>query len=812
MFVTSHHVEPDAVVVLTDTGRMKIQVLGPEIIRVVQTRQDRFGTAESLMILPAPAAAPQVAEVDGGLLVSTSALRLRIDALNGAFTWTDSSGRLLVREPHDGAPTRTLEEVLVHRPLRAADARITNVSGADGPKAVTEAVPRIVDRTAYSTTLRLELAEGEAIYGLGQHEEGILNYRGHQQYLYQQNLKVAAPVIVSTAGYGMLWDSCAFASFTDDRDGTRFWTETDDELDYYFILGPEIDAIVGRIRTLTGQVPPLPRWALGYFQSKEHYASQEELVEIAREHRRRDIPLDCVVQDWKSWTGELWGQKSFDPIRYPDPSRLCADLHALNTRLMVSVWPTMHNDGPDQVEMRERGHLLGNDATYDAFSADARRLYWKQADEGYFRFGVDAWWTDCTEPFEADWNGTVKPDAATRARINTDESKKYLDAEHLNAYALLHTRGLYEGQRGADPHRRPVVLTRSGSPGQQRYGAVTWSGDVTATWATLRAQIADGLNFCMTGNPRWSCDIGGFFVDRKEPWFWRGDFPAGCADLGYRELYVRWLQFGAFLPMFRSHGTDTPREPWRFGDVGDSTYETILAFIRLRYRLLPYLYTLQGWEAHRGYTGMRALAFDFRGDPAVYDIDDQLMIGPALMICPVTEPMYFGPGSTPITDTVWTRQVYLPTGCDWYDFWTGERHTGGRTIHAAAPLEHIPVFVRAGSVLPLGPVMSHADEMPDAPLEVRVYPGSDGRFDLYDDAGDGFGYEEGEFTFTSLRWSDAEGRFLVQASTGAGGGTPAHRDFRPVVVGTRGGLGSSELTTDDSTVHYRGQPVSRLIK
>lgn len=803
MYLKGYRVEDDALIVQVDGGRLKVQVLAPEVIRVVYTCRERFGTAESLMVLPTTATAPLVTETSDRLVVSTAAVQLTIDAHCGAFTWADAAGRLLVREPHDGAPTRLLEEVEVKEPLRATSPCAT-VHGADGPKAVVDSLPRVVDRTAYSTTSRLELSEGEAIYGLGQHEEGILNYRGHRQHLYQQNMKVAAPVIVSTRGYGMLWDSCSFATFHDDADGTRFWTEVDDELDYYFVLGPELDQIVGRIRGLTGQVPPLPRWALGYFQSKERYSTQQELVDVVQEHRRRDIPIDCVVQDWMTWPGDLWGQKSFDPARYPDPGRLCDDLHALNTRLMVSVWPNMHSDGPDQLQMRAQGHLLGDGATYDPFQAAARQLYWKQTDDGYFRFGVDAWWADCSEPFEADWTGTVKLDPATRARINTDETKKYLDAEYLNAYSLLHTRSLYDGQRGSDPSRRPVVLTRSGSPGQQRYGAITWSGDVTATWTTLRRQIADGLNFCMTGNPRWSCDIGGFFVGQGEQWFWRGDFPQGCDDLGYRELYVRWLQFGAFLPMFRSHGTDTPREPWRFGDVGDTTYDTIVEFIRLRYRLLPYLYSLQGWETHRNYTTTRALAFDFRHDPAVYDIDDQLMIGPALMICPVTEPMYFGPDSTPLAGVVPTRPVYLPAGCDWYDFWTGDQHSGGQTIEAAAPLERMPIFVRAGSILPLGPIVTHADQGTDGPFEIRVYPGADGRFDLYRDDGDGYGYSRGEYTYTTFRWSDAEGLLTIDAHTSAASGTETHLELMPVRVDEHTGLGLGGPAAEAPSVDFRG--------
>jgi alpha-D-xyloside xylohydrolase len=803
--VIGYHADPDAIIVRTTGGRLKLQVITPEIMRVVYTGRDRFGAAENLMTLPGlPATAPAVTETATGLLLSTGRLRLAIDRRCGAFTWTDAAGNPLAREPHDGAETKSLTDVEVLRPLSAQHSTVTTSHGADGVRARADGAERVVDRIAYSTRLRLEFSEGEAVYGLGQHEEGILNYRGHQQYLYQQNLKIAAPVLVSTRGYGVFWNTASFATFHDDQHGTYFWTEVDDELDYYFMIGPELDQIVGHLRTLTGQVPMLPRWALGYFQSKERYTSQEELVEVVREHRRRGIPIDCVVQDWMSWPDDLWGQKSFDPARYPDPERLCGDLHALHARLMVSIWPTMHNGGPDQVQLRKLGYLLADGATYNAFLSEAGEQYWQQTNDGYFRYGVDAWWADCTEPFERDWSGAAKPEPWQRAIINTDEAKKYLDPEYINAYSLPHTRALFEGQRASDPSKRVTVLTRSSYPGQQRYGAISWSGDTTATWATLRRQIADGLNYCVTGNPRWSSDIGGFFAGRNEQWFWRGDYPDGCADLGYRELYVRWLQFGALLPNFRAHGTDTPREPWRFGDVGDATYDTIVAFIRLRYRLLPYLYTLHGWETQRQYTTMRLLAFDFRHDPAVYDIDDQFMVGPALMVCPVTEAMYYGTGSTPLPDGPRSRSVYLPAGGDWYDFWTAGRHPGGQVIETAAPLNTMPIFVRAGSILPLGPAAEHAEQSPDTTLEVRVYPGTDGTFDLYEDAGDGYGYEQGEFTFTPLRWSDAERRLTIEARTGRFPGMAARREFTVILAGEHAGHGARQPTGRTPTLAYAG--------
>jgi alpha-D-xyloside xylohydrolase len=757
-----------AVDLVTDTGRIRLHAISPDIVRVVYTARPAFAEQASLAVLPHSSVPISAVEHADHFTFGTGALTLTVDRACGAFTWHSAAGDLLFCEPHDGRDTKILDEIDVVVTEFDQMTRRVRTQGADGIRTVTDQGRQRVDRSAYATTLRLQFTDGEAIYGLGQHEEGIFDYRGHTQDLYQQNLKVAVPVIVSTRGYGIVWDSYSVANFADGPSGAQFCTDVDDELDFYVVFGPDFDRIVAGIRTLTGRVPMLPRWALGYIQSKERYHDEQELTEVVREHRRRHIPLDCIVQDWQSWPDDKWGQKSFDPQRYPSPGRLCAELHAEHARLMVSIWPNMHNDGPDQVAMRERGFLLGDDSTYDARSADARHLYWEQTEQGYFRHGVDAWWADCTEPFEADWRGALKPEPAERLRINVADQRKYLDPEYVSAYSLLHTQGLYEGQRQADHGKRPVVLTRSASLGQQRYGAVTWSGDTSASWEVLRRQFADGMNFCVTGNPRWSFDIGAFFVGRDEDlWFIDGDFPDGVEDAGYRELYVRWLQAATFVPMMRSHGTQTPREPWRFGDVGDEAYDTIVAFIALRYRLLPYLYSLQSWEYRHHYTTMRALAFDFRHDPRTFDVADQFMLGPALMACPVTAPMWFGPRSEPLPGISPTRSVYLPEGSDWYDFWSNRRYRGGQTIEAEAPLSSIPLFIRAGTILALGPPVEWADAGAVGPLEIRVYAGRDAEFEFYEDAGDGLGYERGEFATTRLAWNDDTSTLTIPARSGS---------------------------------------------
>ncbi|WP_309120504.1 TIM-barrel domain-containing protein [Paenibacillus sp.] len=758
MKVTDVMATPEALVLTTTSGRMKIEPYAPSILRVVYTQEEAFGAKTSLAVVPDAKqdTAWSYTETDDAVELRTSELALTVTKATGAFAYRDAAGRLLTQEPARGGKTLVAAEAAVN--VYDESAEVATTMSVDGMRAQAAEAKETIRRRAFHTKLEFEWSEGEALYGLGSHEEGVMNLRGSFQYLYQQNMKAVVPVLVSTNGYGVLFDSYGLMIFRDDAHGSYVWTEVDDEMDFYFIHGPALDRVVAGYRRLTGAAPLLPRWAYGYAQSKERYKSQAELIEVVREYRERRIPLDLIILDWCSWTGNLWGQKSFDPERFPDPTAMTETLHAMHARLMVSIWPIMNNDGPNHLEMKREKALLGNQATYDAFSEKARALYWKQAKEGLFDHGVDAWWCDCTEPFEADWNGSVRLEPEQRLLVNTGQSKKYLDPEYINAYSLQHSKGIYEGQRAVTPAKRVVNLTRSSYSGQQRYAAITWSGDTAAKWETLRRQIPAGLNFVATGAPYWTSDIGAFFVAKKEQWFWDGDYDAGCEDPAYRELYLRWFQYGAFLPMFRSHGTDTPREVWRFGEPGETIYETLVRFVRLRYRLLPYIYSLAGAVTHEHGTMMRPLAFDFPADPVVRGIDDQYAFGPALLVCPIVSPSVGGRS---------TRRVYLPAGTDWYDFWTGERHAGGSWLTADCGLETIPLYVRAGSVLPIGPDVQWSGEALDAPWDVLVYPGADGGFTLYEDEGDGYGYERGAFARTSVVWGDASRRLRFGAREGA---------------------------------------------
>ncbi|PTY00126.1 glycoside hydrolase family 31 protein [Opitutus sp. ER46] len=805
-----------AVIFACGERRLRVQFVTSAIVRVTVTEGRPFKPHTSLIVeTPPPAVACTLEEQPEAFVLRTAALRVHVARATGALSYFDAADRLLVREPERGGKWLTPRDVI--RNVYRKDAAIAAGQSIDGARANVEECDRVFDRHAFEAKLEFVFSPDEALFGFGSHEEGYGNLRGKARELYQQNMKAVVPYFVSTRNYGVLLDAYSLMTFHDDAFGSYVWAEVVDELDYYVITGDSFDAVTRGCHLLTGPTPMLPKWAFGYTQSKERYVNAREMLDVVREYRRRRIPLDVIVLDWKSWpNGNGWGQKSFDPVRFPDPPAFTAALHDLGARLMVSIWPIMTGDCPNQRELLERDLMLGNQATYNAFSPEARACYWEQANRGLFAQGIDAWWCDCTEPFEADWSGAVKPEPHHRLAINTGQARRYLDEGCLSAYSLLHSKGIYEGQRRATAAKRVINLTRSSYAGQHRYGTITWSGDICATWETLRRSIPEGLNFCVTGEPYWSVDIGGFFINHDPKlWFWRGDYAdgcrgltemtalepdpkdTGCQDRGYWELYTRWLQYGAFLPIFRSHGTDAAREIWRFGEAGTPFYDTIAEYIRLRYELLPYIYSAAAQVTLASATLMRPLALDFPADPRTHAVTDQFRFGPSLMVCPVTQPMYFGPNSTPIEGAAKSRSVYLPAGTTWCDFWTGAAHKGGRTIEAAAPLETIPVFVPAGTILPLSPEpQQYTDEKPDAPYEIRIYAGANGTFDLYEDAGDSYAYEQGAYSLIRLTWKQRSRRLTIGARQGTFPTQVTTREYRVVL------LADGQRTT--KTVTYTG--------
>lgn len=755
--------------------RLRIAFVNRDVVRVSYIEGAVFADQPGhIVILDSGFDDVRVAEEDDAVRLMTDSLQVLVSKTSGAVCFMDSAGNVLQQEPERGGKSLVRKEVF--RNVYDTNAKVATGQNIDGARAESEAVDRVFDRHAFEAKLAFTFADDEALFGLGSHEEGYGNLRGKSQQLYQQNMKMVVPCLVSSKGYGLLWDCSSAMVFHDDAYGSYWWAECVDQVDYYFVGGGNASAVAKNYYALTGKPPMLPRWAFGYVQSKERYVTAQEIVDVAKEYRRRHIPLDVMVLDWKSWPdGNGWGQKTFDPVRFPDPKAFIDELHAMGVKLMVSIWPIMSGGCPNQDELREKGQMLGNQSTYNAFDPDARMTYWNQAKNGLFAHGVDAWWCDCTEPFEADWTGTVKPEPHLRMIKNTNHAKRYIDEGQLSAYSLHHSRGIYDGQRATSNEKRVVNLTRSSYAGQHRYSTVSWSGDICATWEVYRRSIPEGVNFCATGEPYWTLDIGGFFVasDPENRWFWKGDYDAGCrglgpgkgtepivnddgcSDLGYWELYTRWLQYGCFLPIFRSHGTDAAREIWRFGDEGNRFYDTIAKYIRLRYQLLPTIYSVAAAVAESGQALLRPVAMAYPSDPATFDLLDQYLFGPGMMVCPVTRPMYYDRGSRALEDVPESRSVYLPKGADWYDFWTETLIAGGSTVEADAPLETIPLFVPSGSILLLGPVTQQAGKAAEGPLDVHVYTGANASFVWYEDAGDGYGYEAGECARVTIDWDEA---------------------------------------------------------
>ncbi len=753
--------EQDALVIRTEKGLLHIAPKSERIFRIRYTHTELpQGTPLGFLETPAFSDWRWTDERDA-IRLETAQVVLTIAKADTSITYHDRQGHLLLAEGH-----RALEAFDAPSP----EMEWTEVQTPDGVKRVLKAKG---SQQLYHTWLHFNFQPEERLFGLGQEEEGLLNLRSSTHYLHQANRKIAIPFLLSTKGWSMLWSSASPAIFQDTRYGSYFFTEADEAMDYHFIAGPGMDEMIAGYRYLTGKAAMLPRWAYGFIQSQERYETQEELLAIAAEHRQRGIGLDALVLDWCTWPDGEWGQKSLDPTRFGQMKETIEALHRQDVQLMISIWPNMDAKCANHREFAEKQLLLPNADVYDAFSADGRALYWQQLRDGLFVHGFDGWWCDSSEPFTPEWTHLERPDPSSMYHEYVTTVGQHMPLPLGNAYGLVHAQGVYEGQRRECPDRRVLNLTRSGHTGQQRYGVILWSGDVEANWACLRRQIAAGLNMCASGLPYWTLDIGAFFVKQGANWFWRGDHPQGMADLGYQELFVRWYQYGAFLPIFRSHGTDVRREIWQVDGMNGRFYDALLSANRLRYQLMPYLYTLAGHTWLQDSTMMRMLAFDFMADSRALDIDDQFMLGPSLLVCPVTTPMYYAASSQPI-EADKTRSVYLPAGADWYDFHSGAYHAGGQTITVAADIDRIPLFVRSGSILPTVESAVSTEEAFRAPLEITVYPGADGEFTLYNDQGDGYGYEHGLYSTIRLTWDDSAGVLTIGQRQGSYPGMPEH--------------------------------------
>ena len=560
-----------------------------------------------------------------------------------------------------------------------------------------------------------------------------------------------------------------------------WWSEMNPEIDYYFVYGGTMDEVVSGYRTLTGKSQVMPKWAMGYWQSRERYKTQDEILSTLKEFRKRQIPVDNIVQDWSYWPENAWGSHEFDAARFPDPKAMVDSIHAMNARLMISVWPKFYADTEHYKEFDKNGWMYQQavkdsirdwigpgymGSFYDAYAEGARKLFWKQMEEHLYTLGIDAWWMDASEP---------------NVRDCTDmEYRKALcgptalgpSTEYFNAYALMNAEAIYDGQRGTDPDKRVFLLTRSGFAGLQRYSTATWSGDIATRWEDMKAQISAGLNFAVSGIPYWTMDIGGFcvenrYVDGQTEFDKTGRENADYKE--WRELNTRWYQFGAFCPLFRAHGQYPFREVWNIAPENHPAYRSILYYTQLRYRMMPYIYSLAGMTYFNDYTLMRPLVMDFGEDTHVNDISDQFMFGPALMVCPV------------YTYGARSREIYLPETTGWYDFYTGEYLNSGRQT-VEAPYDRIPLFVREGAIMPYGPDLLYSDEKPADEILLYVYAGKDGEFTLYEDEGVNYNYEKGQYATIPFVYDEAKGMLTIGERQGEFPGMLKNRTFTVVWV------------------------------
>ena len=732
-------------------GTLRLQICSDSIIHVLYSPTSSFPPNRPDPVIMKPdwlATKFTMQTNDDEVTLSTAQLRIIVTRKDGAITYRDLAGKQLVQEAN-----RRLIPVTVNGEDTYRAESFVNVYGSR-----------------------------EALYGLGQHQAGVWNYRGESVDISQDNTNIAVPFLVSSNGYGIFWNNDSRSRFNN-RFANYLYisSEVADVVDYYLLYGPDLDKVVAGYRELTGQAPMFGKWAYGFWQCKNRYKSQAEILGIARKYRELHIPADNIVQDWFWWNrkGEFVFNKN-----YPDPKGMVDDLHRENFHLMMSVWPFFEPGSENYDYMEKKGWFVDKFkyakppyhtdamAVYDATSAEARKFYWDQLNKGLFSIGVDAWWMDTTEPETEGQEENIL--LGHKLAIGSGD-------RYVNAYPLLDTAAVYQGQREASDKKRVYILSRSAFAGSQRNAVTAWSGDINSDWFSYRRQIPAGLNFALSGIPYWTTDIGGFvFGDPDDP--------------AFRELFVRWFQYGTFNPILRVHGTrkTDQNELWSYGP---DAQKILVSFDRLRYRLLPYTYSLAWMTTNDSYTPMRPLVMDFRGDVRAQNTGDEFMYGPAFLVNPVTEP------------AATSRRVYLPAA-KWYDFWNGVTADGAREITAGAPLEQLPLFVRAGSIIPMGPDVEWSAEKPADPIEVRVYRGADGEFVLYEDENDNYNYEKGVHATISFRWDEAKNLLTIADRKGQFPGMLGNRTFRVVFVSENHGVGIAPSDTPDKIVQYSGRQIT----
>ncbi len=656
------------------------------------------------------------------------------------------------------------------------------------------------------------LDKDEAVYGLGTIQNGKMNRRGEHKRMEQSNLEDFQNVLQSIKGWGIYWENYSPTQFDDDANGMSFTSEVGEGIDYYFMYGGSADGVVAQMRHLSGDVPMFPLWTYGFWQSKERYKTAAETESIVDKYRALQVPLDGIIQDWQYWgSNYLWNAMDFLSEDFANGPQMIKNVHAKHAHFMISIWASFGPQTQQFRELNEKGLLMPFETwpqsglshiwpprmdypsgvkVYDAFSPVARDIYWKYL-KTLYDYGTDAWWMDSTDP---DFFNPRESDYEHPVYGGTWRSLR-------NAFPLETVRGIYQSQRRDYPNspKRVFIMTRSSYAGQQHYGSNMWSGDVASSWDMLRKQVPAGMSFSLTGNPNFNTDIGGFFCNAyntKGP----GSAPQNPQ---YQELYVRWMQYGLFTPVFRSHGADAPREIWQFGKKGEPVYDAIEKMIRLRYRLIPYLYSTAWQVTSNNESYIRPLFSDFAADKRVWDMTDELMFGRSILAVPIVNPLYTEEQiikedamtgwdrnnvkmkENKNEDVDWSQSKtvtkYLPQGTDWYDFWTNTRMKGGQSVTIQATLDQVPMYVRAGSILPLGPEMQYVGEKPWDNLELRVYPGADGSFVLYEDEGDNYNYEKGVYSTITFQWNDKSKMLTISQRKGDFPGMLQQRQFTIVL-------------------------------
>ncbi len=664
-----------------------------------------------------------------------------------------------------------------------------------------------IDEFEVSQTFQLD--KDEAIYGLGTIQNGKMNRRGEKKRMEQSNLEDFQNVLQSIKGWGLYWENYSPTLFEDNAQGMTFTSEAGQGIDYYFMYGGSADGVIAQMRQLSGDVPMFPLWTYGYWQSKERYKSARETEGIVDQYRALNVPLDGIIQDWQYWgSNYLWNAMDFLAEDFSNGKQMIDNVHKKHAHFMISIWASFGPQTQQFRELNEKGLLLPIETwpqsgishvwppimkypsgvkVYDAFSPVARDIYWKYL-KTLYDYGTDAWWMDSTDP------DFFNPKESDYAHKVTGGSWRLL----RNAFPLETVRGIYQSQRKDDRDKRVFIMTRSSYAGQQHYGSNMWSGDVNSSWDMLRKQVPCGLSFTLTGNPNFNTDIGGFFCGSYNT---RG---SGSAPKNpqFQELYVRWMQYGLFCPVFRSHGADAPREIWQFGKKGEPVYDAIEKQIRLRYRLIPYLYSTAWQVTSNNDSYMRPLFADFASDKKVWNMTDEFMFGRSILACPIVNPQYTEEKIIRTNEmTGWDRQEvrsegvksdkldftqtktatkYLPKGATWYDFWTGKAYKGGQNVTLQTSFDRVPMFVRAGSILPLGPEMQYVGEKSWDNLEVRIYPGANGSFTLYEDEGDSYHYEKGVYSTIPFSWNDKSRTLTIGSRQGSYPGMLQQRQFTVV--------------------------------